>query len=86
MADSFDPHFIWLAIPPDEQPPNHYRLLGVPLLTDNPETIEHATDQRMMLLRTFQAGKHAAEAGSLLSEVAAARICLSNVGNGVVQN
>ncbi|NUQ65835.1 MAG: protein kinase, partial [Pirellulales bacterium] len=63
---------------PDEQPPNHYRLLGVPLFADSPETIEHAADQRMLLLRTFQGGKHGASANKLLNEVAAARVCLLN--------
>ncbi len=27
MAD-FDPYYQWLAIPPKDQPPNHYRLLA----------------------------------------------------------
>jgi hypothetical protein len=76
MAESLDPHFVWLAIPPDEQPPNHCWLLGVPLFTDNPEAIDHAADQRMMLLRMFQAGKTAAGAGRLRNEVAAAWNCL----------
>jgi hypothetical protein len=25
----FDPYHVWLGIPPHEQPPNHYRLLGI---------------------------------------------------------
>ena len=29
MAQGFDPYHIWLAIPPEDQPPDHYRLLGV---------------------------------------------------------
>ena len=27
-SGSFDPYHKWLSIPPEEQPPNHYRLLG----------------------------------------------------------
>ena len=31
MSAPFDPYYRWLGIPPGEQPPNHYRLLGVQL-------------------------------------------------------
>lgn len=72
----FDPYHQWLGIPPDEQPPNHYRLLGIALFEDNMGVIENAADQRMAHLRTFQAGKHSRESQWLLNEVAAARICL----------
>jgi hypothetical protein len=50
----FDPYHIWLGIPPDEQPPHHYRLLGIRIFEDNVEVIAHAADQRMAHLRTFQ--------------------------------
>ena len=44
---SFDPYHKWLAIPPEEQPPNHYRLLGVSPFESDPDVIENAADQRM---------------------------------------
>lgn len=72
----FDPYYQWLGIPPDEQPPNHYRLLGLRLFETNDEAIGHAADRQMSQLRTFQAGKNAAASQKLLNEVAAARICL----------
>lgn len=78
MPEAFDPYYRWLAIPPDEQPPNHYRLLGVPLFESNPDVIETAADGRMGLLRTFQTGRHAELSQKLLNEVAAARVCLLN--------
>jgi formylglycine-generating enzyme required for sulfatase activity len=78
MPDDFDACFEWLGIPPSEQPPNYYRLLGIPLFVDNPRVVENAADQRMGHLRTFQTGPHAAESQRLLNEVAAARICLLN--------
>ena len=28
-SEEFDPYRKWLGIPPQEQPPNHYRLLGI---------------------------------------------------------
>jgi hypothetical protein len=78
MPEHFDAYFEWLAIPSEEQPPNHYRLLGVPLFVDNPSVIEHAADRQMGHLRTFQTGKHSALSQRLLNEVAAAKICLLN--------
>ena len=78
MGEPFDPYYTWLGIPPQEQPPHHYCLLGVRPFEDNPEVIEHAADQRMMHLRTLHTGEHAALSQRLLNEVAAARICLLN--------
>lgn len=75
---AFDPYYTWLAIAPEEQPPNHYRLLGLRLFEENPEVIANAADQRMMHLRNFQAGQHSALSQKLLNEVAAARVCLLN--------
>lgn len=76
MEQKLDFYHRWLGIPPDEQPPNHYRLLGIPLLEASAEVIENAANQRMGHLRTFQTGKHAADSQRLLNEVAAARVCL----------
>ena len=78
MSDQFDPYDSWLAIPPKDQPPNHYRLLGVELFEENPNVIQTAADQRMVYLRTFQIGKHSADSQKLLNEVAAAKVCLLN--------
>ena len=78
MSDKFDPYHVWLGIPPEEQPANHYRLLGIHPLEGNPDVIRSAADQRMAHLRTFQAGKHSQESQRLLNEVAAARVCLLN--------
>ena len=78
MSESFDPYYHWLAIPPDEQPPNHYRLLALRVFEDNPEVIENAANQRMAHLRTFQTGKRSSFSQKLLNEVAAAKICLLN--------
>ena len=78
MAEHFDPYHVWLGIPSEDQPPNHYRLLGVPLFEENAEAIEQAADQRMGHLRNHQTGKHAALSQKLLNEVAMARVCLLN--------
>ena len=75
---SFDPYHKWLGIPPGEQPPNHYRLLGVPLWEPDPEVIEAAAERQTVFLRTFQIGPQAELAEKLLNEVARARGTLLN--------
>ena len=78
MSKAFDPYHVWMGIPPEEQPPNSYRLLGLALFEGNPEAIEHAVDQRMAYLRTLQAGEHSKEATELLNELSLVRIRLLN--------
>jgi hypothetical protein len=72
----FDPYYKWLGIPPDEQPPNHYRLLAIPVFTSDPEVIENAADQRMAHLRSVQTGQRAVLAQALLNQIAMAKVCL----------
>lgn len=72
----FNPYFKWLGIPPEHQPPDHYRLLGIPPFVDDAEVIEHAADQRMMLVKSFQSGQHSDWSQRLLLEVAKAKRCL----------
>ncbi len=70
---TFDPYYQWLAIPPEEQPPNHYRLLGVPLFTADKQLLEVAADQRMTYVRQRAAWKYIEPAQKLLEELARAR-------------
>ncbi len=74
--EPFDPYYRWLGIPPDEQPANHYRLLGIKQLEENREVIQNAADRQMAHLRTFQTGPRTSMSQRLLNEVAAARVCL----------
>jgi hypothetical protein len=76
MATGFDPYYKWLGIPPEEQPPNYYRLLGLRLFESDPEVIEAAVDQRMAFLRTYQSGQYSAHSQKLLNELATAKVCL----------
>ena len=78
MTSSFDPYYTWLGIPPEEQPPNHYRLLGLKVLETNLEAISNAADRQTMLLRTYQTGSRSTLSQKLLNQVAAARVCLLN--------
>ena len=58
MSDTFNAYHVWLGIPPHEQPPNHYRLLGISLFEGDLDVIDHAADRQMAHVRTFQSGKH----------------------------
>lgn len=72
----FDPYHKWLGIPPGDQPPHHYRLLGLEPFESEPDVISHAADQRMAFVKGFQAGPHGDLSQQLLNELAAARLCL----------
>ena len=76
MSRSFDPYYRWLGIPPEEQSPHHYRLLGLQPFESDPGVIETAADRQMAHLRTFQTGPHAEWSQTLLNQVAVAKICL----------
>ena len=76
MAEAFDPYYTWLAIPPEEQPADYYRLLGLRRFESNEEVIVNAADQKMAFVRTFQTGKRAKESQALLNELATAQACL----------
>jgi len=78
MPESFDPYYAWLEIPPEEQPPNHYRLLGIDPFEDRRELVERAAEQRVGMLHAFRSGEHSKIATRLLNEVAAAKVCLLN--------
>lgn len=74
----FDPYYKWLAIPPAEQPPNHYRLLGLVLFESDADVISAAADRQMAHIRTFQNGPHRQHSQRLLNEIALARVTLLN--------
>jgi hypothetical protein len=76
MASGFDAYHKWLSIPPKEQPPNHYRLLGLGLYEDDPDVISAAADRQMSHVQTYKNGPHSAESQKLLNEIAAAKLCL----------
>ena len=78
MPETFDPYYKWLGIPPADQPPNHYRLLGIPLFESDRDVIANAADQRMGHIRAFQTGEHSALSQEILDEISAARVCLLN--------
>lgn len=76
MSKDFDPYYHWLGIPEKDQPPNHYRLLGIERFEEHAEVIAQAADRQMAHVRTFQAGPRSAESQMLLNEIAKVRLCL----------
>lgn len=78
MSDSFDPYYNWLAIPPEEQPANHYRLLGLRLFEANADVIETSADRQMGHVRRYATGQRAELSQKLLNEISAAKVCLLN--------
>ena len=78
MTEPFDPYRKWLGIPAQDQPPHHYRLLGLELFEADADVISNAVDGRMTQIKTFQAGKYSAYSQKILNEIAAARVCLLN--------
>lgn len=76
MTVPFDAYYQWLGIPPSQQPPTHYRLLGIGEFENNSDVIDNAADRQTSHLRTYQSGQHSAISQKLLKEISAARECL----------
>jgi hypothetical protein len=77
-AEKFDPYHKWLGIPVEEQPPHHYRLLGIGLYEADGDVIEGAADRQMAHVQTHKTGPHSALSQKLLNELSAAKLCLLN--------
>ena len=71
--ESFDPYREWLEIPPEDQPPSYYRLLGVQEFEADLAVIDAAAKQRTAYLHPMASGPNRESVQGLLSEVAKAR-------------
>ncbi len=78
MDEAFDPYYVWLGIPPHEQPPNYYRLLGVALFEPRSDVIQVAAQKQIAHVKTFALGDFAEPARRLLTELTQAKLCLLN--------
>jgi len=76
QTKTVDPYYEWLGIPPKDQPPNHYRLLGLELFEENRNVIDAAANRQMSFIKEYQAGADSALSQKLLNQLSAARICL----------
>ena len=75
MAD-LDVYQAWLDIPPSEQPPNHYRLIGLRSIVDDQAAISAAADRTQQQLQQYLQGEHTAACQALIAQVHTARTCL----------
>ncbi len=76
MSEQFNAYRKWLGIPPEQQPPNHYQLLGIGEYESDPDVIENAADRQMAHVRTFQSGPHSDDSQRILNEITQAKLCL----------
>ncbi|MCL4201823.1 MAG: hypothetical protein KJ000_04970 [Pirellulaceae bacterium] len=76
MSGTFDPYHRWLGIPPEEQPPHHYRLLGIAPFESDREVIDSVAMRHIGFLQEITDAAHVKHAQRLLNELAAARRCL----------
>lgn len=76
MAADFDPYHKWLGIPPTQQPPHLYRLLGIDLFETDADVIANAADRQMGHVRSMASGPYAAASQNLLNELATAKLYL----------
>ena len=73
-----DPLHKWLGIPPSEQPPHHYRLLGIDLFESDSDVIDSGAQRQMSHVRTYALGPNKEASQTLLNQLAAARVALLN--------
>jgi len=78
MSALFDPYREWLGIPPTQQPPNHYQLLGLPLYEGDSQLIRRAEEQRVAQVRARAGDDQQHLARQIANELAVARDCLLN--------
>ena len=76
QASKFDPYFTWMRIPRREQPPNHYRLLGLPIFHTEASEIEAAAQRQAEHIRGCGKAKFSEIAEQLIAQIFAARDCL----------
>ncbi|QDT40241.1 Leucine Rich repeats (2 copies) [Gimesia alba] len=73
---SFDAYHKWLGIPPEEQPPHYYQLLGISVKERDPEVIETAAQRQRSILEENLHGPHRKAASQLIFEVEEAELTL----------
>ena len=76
MPKDFDPYHRWLGIRPEEQPPDHYRLLGLARFEDDPEVIRDAAERQIAHVRGYALGKYSDLSQRILNELGKAKACL----------
>lgn len=78
MPKPFDAYHVWLGIPIEDQPPHHYRLLGIPLFESDPQVIAIAAQRQIAHIKAFAIGPQSDVSQDLLNQLARAKVCLLN--------
>ena len=78
MSAPFDPYHKWLAIPPADQPPDHYRLLGLSAHEEEADVITGAASRQVAHLRSLDANGRESERSQLIAQIRVAYACLQN--------
>ncbi|MFH1303741.1 MAG: SUMF1/EgtB/PvdO family nonheme iron enzyme [Planctomycetota bacterium] len=65
----FDPYQRWLGIPPQDQPPHFYRLLGLELFEEDPQVIKAAADNATAFIQQNAFGEELQQSQKLLSDI-----------------
>ena len=76
--NDYDVYHQWLGIPPEDQPPTLYDLLGVACFERDLDVIRRAAGHQSMQVRRLAEGEFAELGCRLLNEIAEARLCLIN--------
>ena len=72
----FDAYHKWLGIPPQHQPPDHYRLLGLEIFESDQDVIRAAAERQAAHIQNYKIGPQSEFSQRLLNEIARARVCL----------
>ena len=76
MDQEIDPYLELLGIPKSEQPPNCYRLLGIPEYTANKQVIANGAARQMQFLRRVGGDQYLTQVQKILNEISKVRILL----------
>jgi hypothetical protein len=78
MSDKFDPYWQWLGISPEQQPPDHYRLLGLATFETDVGKISAAAERTAERVTKKAGDRYPGHLGRLLQSIAEAHQCLTN--------
>jgi hypothetical protein len=73
MLGNFDPYHEWLGIPPEEQPPSFYRILGLAEGESDTTVISRAAGAQAAHVRSVRTDENAIFVDLLIKEIAAAK-------------
>lgn len=76
QESDFDPYYKWLGIPPQHQPPDHYRLLGLEAFESDRDVVRAAAERQMAHVQSYKIGPRSDLSQRLLNEIAKAKVCL----------